>query len=321
MVRYPFSPSSRQYFEKLPIEESFSSRTVLLQAEDRLLDCLGKLTSLKKIRYERHIEDDVEFTSFFVAALVASQDTNLALMFSAKEANKAKELFMKEKIGDKPVIMQQCYGFRLLYTNEDRSDYPFLATVEDYLAYIVKYELNKSDRWKLVNQTLSNGMVYLSNNSVNDLFRDLAQRLIYEGATKLRRGAFPKQLVEIREKMVPFLPLPKIRSGRGYLYIEELLKHPVSDGRHRMVWLVLSGYLINVKKLEPARAIEIIRDYVAAAGETREMRRFVEYNVRRAQRNGLLPPTLNKLKTDHPDLYTLLPKEITAKYSTSSARP
>jgi hypothetical protein len=42
----------------------------------------------------------------------------------------------------------------------------------------------------------------------------------------------------------------------------------------------------------------------------RAMKRFVEYNVRRAKRNGLMPPTLNKLKAEHPDLYVLLPKEV-----------
>ena len=59
-------------------------------------------------------------------------------------------------------------------------------------------------------------------------------------------------------------------------------------------------------KDEPTRA------FVAAAGETSAMRRFVEYNVRRARRNGLLPPTFATLKAEHPDVYWLLPKEVTA---------
>jgi hypothetical protein len=42
------------------------------------------------------------------------------------------------------------------------------------------------------------------------------------------------------------------------------------------------------------------------------MRRFIEYNVRRARRNGLLPPTFATLKTEHPDIYWLLPKEVLA---------
>ena len=69
---------------------------------------------------------------------------------------------------------------------------------------------------------------------------------------------------------------------------------------------------MNVKKLESDDAIEKIRGFVSVAGETRDMKRFVEYNVRRARRNGLLPPTLSTLKAEHPDLYVLLPKEVLA---------
>jgi hypothetical protein len=92
--------------------------------------------------------------------------------------------------------------------------------------------------------------------------------------------------------------------------VEDLLAHPVSDGRHRLVWLVLAPYLVNVKKFDDETAIEKIRAFVAAAGETSAMRRFIEYNVRRARRNGLLPPTFATLKAEHPDIYWLLPKEV-----------
>ena len=102
--------------------------------------------------------------------------------------------------------------------------------------------------------------------------------------------------------------------------MEDLLKHPVSDGRHRLVWLVLAPYLVNVKKVENEEAIERIRGFVSVAGETGDMKRFVEYNVRRARRNGLLPPTFSTLKTEHPDVYWLLPKEVLASESAPKAK-
>jgi len=76
-----------------------------------------------------------------------------------------------------------------------------------------------------------------------------------------------------------------------------------------------SPYLVNVKNLDDEQAIEKIRTFVQSAGESSAMRRFVEYNVRRARRNGLLPPTLSRLKAEHPDVYWLLPKEVIAKES------
>jgi len=44
----------------------------------------------------------------------------------------------------------------------------------------------------------------------------------------------------------------------------------------------------------------------------RAMKRFVEYNVKRAKRNGLMPPTFTKLRSEHSDLFSLLPKEVLA---------
>jgi len=79
--------------------------------------------------------------------------------------------------------------------------------------------------------------------------------------------------------------------------------------------------LVNVRKLDDETAIEKIRAFVAAAGETSAMRRFVEYNVRRARRNGLLPPTFSTLKTEHPDIYWLLPKEVIGGEAAKKSSP
>jgi hypothetical protein len=77
---------------------------------------------------------------------------------------------------------------------------------------------------------------------------------------------------------------------------------------------VLAPYLVNVKNLEENDAVDRIRAFVAAKGETSSMKRFIEYNVKRAKRNGLMPPTLSKLKAEHPDIYSLLPREVVQRY-------
>ena len=309
MVHYPFSSRSRQFFEKLSIEDSFASDEVLKQAENRLLSSVGRM------RYDSHISELIEFSSFFVAALVASQDTNLAMKFSGKEADRARVLFIKERAEEKPSLIRGFFGFDILPANGGVGEYRFFSKVENYLSHVVKHELHKLERRKLVNQTLSNGMVYFTDNSVNDLFRDFAQGLIYDGVRNMRKGSFPKELVGLRDRVLLYLPPPKVRSGKGYLYIEELLKHPVSDGRHRLVWLVLAPYFVNVKQVGEAEAIEAIRAFVVSGGSlTTDMKRFIEYNVRRSKRSGLMPPTLNKLKAEHPDLYQLLPKGIPLNY-------
>jgi hypothetical protein len=303
-LRYPFAPRSRKFFESVPVEDGLASREVVGQTESRLLSALGRA------RYEPHISELVEFSSFFAAALVASQDPVLTSRFSKKEAERAKEFFLREEPKAKVEIMAECFGAApsLVAVEDGRASYSM--PVEGYLSLAARYELARDPKWKLARQELDRGTVYMGDNRLNDLFGDSALGAIADGVRNLRRGVFPKQLVGVRDEVVQYVPSPKPKTNKGYLYVEDLLAHPVSDGRHRLVWLVLAPYLVNVKKLDDETAIEKIRAFVAAAGETSAMRRFVEYNVRRARRNGLLPPTFSTLKTEHPDIYWLLPKEV-----------
>ncbi len=303
-LRYPFAPPSKKFFESIPVEDGLASREVVGQTQSRLLSSLGRA------KYEPHMSELVEFSSFFAAALVASQDAVLASRFSKKEAERAKEFFVGEEPRVKVETMSGCFGAAIALADvvDERASYsmPF----ETYLALSSKHELGRNPKWKLARLELDNGIVRMSDNMLNDLFGDCALAAIAEGVRNLRRGPFPKQLLGVKTDVLQYVPSPRPRTNKGYLYVEDLLAHPVSDGRHRLVWLVLAPYLVNVKKLDDETAIEKIRAFVAAAGETSAMRRFVEYNVRRARRNGLLPPTFSTLKAEHPDIYWLLPKEV-----------
>jgi len=305
-LRYPFAPRSRKFFESIPVEDGLASREVVAQTESRLLSALGR------VKYEPHMSELVEFSSFFAAALVASQDPVLTSRFSKKEAERSKEFFVREEPRAKVEVMAECFGAgpSLVEVQDGRASYsmPF----ERYLSLDSRYELAKNPKWKLARQELEQGTIYMSDNMLNDLFGDSAQAAIADGVRNLRRGPFPKQLLGAKAVVIQYVPSPKPRTNKGYLYVEDLLAHPVSDGRHRLVWLVLAPYLVNVKKFDDEVAIEKIRAFVAATGETSAMRRFVEYNVRRARRNGLLPPTFATLKAEHPDIYWLLPKEVIA---------
>ncbi len=307
--RYPFAPRSRSFFESIPVEDGLASREVVGQTESRLMNALGRA------KYEPHMSELVEFSSFFAAALVASQDPVLTSKFSKKEAERAKEFFVREEPSVKVTILAECFG--TAFDSEDIGDgrANYSLPFEGYLTLTSKYELAKNPKWKLARQELDRGSIRMSDNLVNDFFGDCTFAAIAEGVRNLRRAPFPKQLLGVKSDVIQYVPSPRPKTNKGYLYVEDLLAHPVSDGRHRLTWLVLAPYLVNVKKLDDEQAIEKIRAFVAAAGETSAMRRFIEYNVRRARRNGLLPPTFSTLKAEHPDLYWLLPKEVLAAES------
>ena len=302
-LRYPFAPRSREFFDSVTVEERLASGDVVDQAERRLMNSLGR------VKYEPSMVRDVEFSSFFAAALVASQDPVLTSKFSKKEAERAREYFAAESSKAKAVALSECFGATVSWEVVDGRA-RFAIPFEGYLMLVARYELARLPKWKLARQGLDRGIVRMTDNMVNDFFGDCAQAAIGVGVKNLRRGQLPKQLQGVKTRVLQYVPTPRPRTGKGYEYVEELLKHPVSDGRHRMVWLVLAPYLVNVKKVDDEEAIDKIREFVSVAGETRDLKRFVEYNVRRARRNGLLPPTYSTLKQEHPDVYGLLPKEV-----------
>jgi len=312
-LRYPFAPRSRRFFESIPVEDGLASQEVVGQAEGRLMSALGRG------KYEPHISVVIEFSSFFAAALVASQDGFLTSKFSDREAERAKGFFAREGDREKTAVMNECFGVAPELSQEGGRP-TYVMPFESYLTIVTRYDLTKAQRWKLTRQALDRGTILLNGNQLNDLFGDCARGVVSEGVRNLRRGVFPKQLVEAKAAVMRYVPAQKPRAGKGYLYVEDLLKHPVSDGRHRLVWLVLAPYLVNVKKVDNDEAIDRIRAFVSVAGETRDMRRFVEYNVKRARRNGLLPPTLSTLKNEHPDLFWLLPREALEAESAARAK-
>lgn len=308
-LRYPFTPRSRQFFDTVSLDEALTSKDVVAQAKNRLLNSLGRG------KYEpTYTETDL--SSFFAAAFVASQDPVLTSKFSKREAERSKEFFKEEKPKDKVVVMGECFGtaFQVAEANDGRANYslPF----EEYLAMDSKFELAKNLRWKLARQELDWGIIRMSDNLLNDFFGDCAHAAIADGVRNLHRAPLPKQLLGVKMEVIQYVPSPKPRTNKGYAYIETLLQHPVSDGRHRISWLILSPWAIAIRGLSDDEAIELIQNYVSAGGNVDSgIKRFIAYNVRRARRLGLMPPTLNKLKAEHPDVYALLPKEVVAASS------
>jgi hypothetical protein len=313
-LRYPFAPRSRQFFDTVSLDDALASKDVVTQTQNRLLN------SLARAKYDPTFTD-VDVSSFFAGALVASQDPVLASKFSKKEAERAKGFFREEKPKDKVTAMAECFGVRFQEAGVDERQASYLIPVEGYLSLLSKFELGKNPRWKLARQELDRGVVRVTDNMLNDLFGDCALATIADGVRNLRKAPLPRQLIGVKSEVIQYAPSPKPKTNKGYLYVESLLEHPVADGRHRITWLILAPYLVNVKKLDDADAIERIRRFVAAAGETSAMRRFIEYNVRRARRNGLLPPTFSTLKTEHPDIFWLLPKEVTGDETARKSPP
>jgi len=103
------------------------------------------------------------------------------------------------------------------------------------------------------------------------------------------------------------------KPSKGYRWVEQLLTHPVDDGRHRLLWLVIAPYLVNIEKLNPEIAKQKALEYLRICNEKRpingDLTRLVNYHVEYAYEKALKPPSLRTLKTKHPDLYEILQRK------------
>lgn len=93
--------------------------------------------------------------------------------------------------------------------------------------------------------------------------------------------------------------------------------YPVADGIHRLIWLVLR---LPGEREEHRGKLCGGQDSCLCGGQKRNElnEEVIEYNVKRAKRNGLMPPTFIKLKSEHPDIYFLFPREIVQRYRSTT---
>ncbi|MBS7612537.1 DNA primase noncatalytic subunit PriX [Candidatus Bathyarchaeota archaeon] len=100
------------------------------------------------------------------------------------------------------------------------------------------------------------------------------------------------------------------REGEAYRWIEELLKHPVDDGRHRLLWLVVAPYLVNVKGVPVSEAEKIAYDWLVECCRRKkvegDLRRLAKYYVNYASRRRLKPLSFQTLKSQYPELFEIV---------------
>jgi len=119
------------------------------------------------------------------------------------------------------------------------------------------------------------------------------------------------------EPAVKVLNYGSKREGEGsYKWIETLMEHSVDDGRHRLLWLIITPYLVNVKGLSVEEAAEEARAYLQACSKLKpisgDLERLCRYYVEYAKRKQLKPLSLRTLQTkpEYADLWNIVEKAL-----------
>lgn len=319
LIKYPFLRRAREVLAELsPDDRDLPRKEIIDQARYRMERAARNAeVDIQNIRgWPQYREfgsrtrnelvhaDVVEFYSFFVAVQGSAKDPFLTSCLAKSEAQRCKTFFMKERPEDLPQVFQEATGLALVRESEDN----FAIPVETYLAFASDHDLFEVPDWKLTRLPLSRGVIHFETNRIKDLFTAIAGSLMASGMKALRSQPVRADVLMLVRQLEPLIPRKEPSSRANYDYIEKLLKHRPTDGRHRLSWLVLAPYLVNIKGMDETSAIDTIMAYL---GESRYAQ-FVRYQVRRAARQGLLPPSLSTLKSRHSDLYEILNREVLA---------
>jgi hypothetical protein len=124
-----------------------------------------------------------------------------------------------------------------------------------------------------------------------------------------RRWLIDQKLKQYRYSKMARSP---ITNASKILWIEKLLQTPLDDYRKFVVWRILSPYLINIKKYSLEEASNIIKNWFDRCSQLRPLdfnpNYTIKYNINSARKNGYLPISLEKLKTENAHLYNRLAK-------------
>ncbi len=326
LVKYPFLRSARDFLLSYPLDEVVESvyRPILDQARYRLtlavknpkfdvqnVRMLGYESYERRTRDTKHPEEVIEFYSYFVAVLASKNEPFLTLALARTEAARAKTFFVKEPPQQMIALLKEAAGLEELRAEsgaERGGGGPVAITCpfEKYLEVITGYELTREPRWQLVNVRLSGGLVHFTVNDVRDLFAALVQGLMISGMRSLRSAPVPGFVQSLVEEFRPLIPRPPPRQQTQFDYVKRLLEHPITDGRHRVIWLILAPYFTTVKGMDEASATDAVLSYI---GDTK-YKQFIRYNVKRAMKSGLFPLSEQSIRRKHPDIMAVLPKGV-----------
>jgi hypothetical protein len=328
LVKYPFLRSARDFLLTYPLDEVVKSvyRPILDQARYRLSLAVKNpnfdVQNVRKLGYQsyerwsgdtKNPDDVIEFYSYFVAVLASKNEPFLTLALARTEAARAKTFFIKEPPQQMITLLKEAAGLELkVEMGEVRGGGgPVVITCsfEKYLEVTTAYELAREPRWHLVNMRLRGGLVYFTVNDVRDLFAALVQGLMISGMRSLRSAPVPEFVQSLVNEFRPLIPRPPPRQQTQFDYIKRLLEHPIADGRHRVIWLILAPYFTTVRGMDEASAADAVLAYIGDA----RYKQFIRYNVRRAMRSGLFPLSEQSIRQKHPDIVSVLPKGVLAK--------
>lgn len=292
--RYPFSKAAK---EVVAGQANQIARKYLDRAKDHMDQAVNKGLSYTEVRLSYSKLDYVMTYLYSRMMLSALKDRNLIRAYARAEGARSAEAANVSGMEEVVKVFGEL-GFEVgRRFGSGKKGEELAMRFEQYL----KAEPRKKG-YELVNQKLGGGAVILAGDRVKGLLAEAAAKEMMKGLP-IRANELPGEVVEYCKGVKI-----KIKASEGEKkkdlasesWIEDLLKTPIPDVRHRTVNLILAPYLVNSKGLDVEQATKIIVEYIERCKEiepsTKVTERYIEYQCNYAKRRGLKPLSRERAK-------------------------
>lgn len=231
--------------------------------------------------------------------LSAVKRNDLIRLYAIAEAKRSSSALLNSNNKEIATIASQL-GIKITETFDKRKDKDGFDELSisfvDYINYAPKVQ-----KFELVNQKLSGGVVILNKNKMARVIEQAVVKEISKGLP-IKSTELPKQVIDY-SKSLKFRTAIKPETKQGKKtedWIEKLLETPIADVRHRTVNLILAPYLVNTKGFETEQAIKMISDYIERCKQidptTKITESYIRYQCNYSKRRGLKPLSLDRAK-------------------------
>jgi DNA primase large subunit len=268
-TKYPFLKEAAKYL-KLPdlrIEDLANSelQEILNRAEERVEEAI----LYTRVSRNPHLDEDIEILSFTVAIVlaIATQNSFIQKRYALAEAKQAYE-DLKLEPKEKLMKIAQNFEWKLTLNNDSKIPHEFALDFTDYLRNTTHL---REKKWKLVNHTLTNGKVYLTENETARLLAEEVRRHVENRTGQKDLPKFPPKILETAEKIKKLSTekigktemegFPKVITQTAFPPCIQALYLAFSSGRHlsHIGRFTLTSFLINIG-MPSEKVIELFRN-------------------------------------------------------------
>jgi DNA primase large subunit len=268
-TKYPFLKEASKYL-KLPdlrIEDLANSELeqILERAEQRVEEAI----LYTRVTRNPHRDEDVEILSFTVAIVlaIATQNSFIKKRYALAEAKQAYEDFKLEP-KEKLTKIAENFKWELAVNHDLRIPYEFALGFTDYLRNTTHL---REKKWKLINRTLTNGKVYLTENEAARLLAEEVRRYVEERTEAKDLPKFPTKILETAERIkklsiekigkTEMESFPKAVTQTAFPPCIQALYEAFSSGRHlsHIGRFTLTSFLINIG-MPSEKVIELFKN-------------------------------------------------------------